>query len=361
MSLSLAGVCRGSALVLLHGIRPAGVKNGICTPVLVFSRLSLTLCNHYSSSKARLGLSRHVASRLRWANEKYEKFLQRRFPRFYVLYHTFMTGFRLLFQNAKEVRIIKTKMISNNVKFQNLSYREMETLRQFRRDMIKAIPLVLISVPPFANYLVFVLMYFFPRQLLIRHFWTPRQQVEFQRIYHSRRAENHVAILTGLTKTVPAVGDSRLQSRLLDLCNKVQSGAQPSVPEIQAVKGLFSGPPLGMKRLDADHMRLLCPLFFLTPWLPAFAVSHRLRGQALELLQLDRALHRLGVHELSESELRQACYLRGVDSSRLSVAECQDWLIQWLKLSNQLKESETSLLLHSMVLLSANYPKPFYL
>nr|XP_023690770.1 LETM1 domain-containing protein 1 isoform X2 [Paramormyrops kingsleyae] len=272
-----------------------------------------------------------------------------------------MTGFRLLFQNAKEVRIIKTKMISNNVKFQNLSYREMETLRQFRRDMIKAIPLVLISVPPFANYLVFVLMYFFPRQLLIRHFWTPRQQVEFQRIYHSRRAENHVAILTGLTKTVPAVGDSRLQSRLLDLCNKVQSGAQPSVPEIQAVKGLFSGPPLGMKRLDADHMRLLCPLFFLTPWLPAFAVSHRLRGQALELLQLDRALHRLGVHELSESELRQACYLRGVDSSRLSVAECQDWLIQWLKLSNQLKESETSLLLHSMVLLSANYPKPFYL
>lgn len=29
---------------------------------------------------------------------------------------------------------------------------------QFRRDVIKAIPLVVISIPPFANYLVFVLM-----------------------------------------------------------------------------------------------------------------------------------------------------------------------------------------------------------
>ncbi|KAK6308282.1 hypothetical protein J4Q44_G00215530 [Coregonus suidteri] len=64
--------------------------------------------------------------------------------------------------------------------------------------MIKAIPLLLISVPPFANYLVFVLMYLFPRQLLIHHFWTTQQQTEFQGVNHSHRAQHHWAALKGL-------------------------------------------------------------------------------------------------------------------------------------------------------------------
>uniref|UniRef100_A0A8C9SGD5 LETM1 domain containing 1 n=1 Tax=Scleropages formosus TaxID=113540 RepID=A0A8C9SGD5_SCLFO len=299
-----------------------------------------------------------LLSRLQWANQKYEKFLQRRFPRFYILYHTFMTGFRLLLKDAKEVRVIKTKMITGKVQFHELSYREMEKLRQFRRDMIKAIPLVLISIPPFANYLVFVLMYLFPRQLLIRHFWTPQQQVEFQGIYHACRAQKYASILKGLMKAVPDINDRQLQSKLLDLCNKVQSGTHPHVLEIQSVRSLFSGLPLGLKRLSVDHMRLLCSLFFLTSHLPAFFISRRLNSHALELLQLDRSLSRLGVNQLNEPELRQACYLRGVNSAKLSTNECQRWLHQWIQLSSKLKESEASLLLHSMVLLSSNYPKP---
>ena len=33
-----------------------------------------------------------MASSLNWANEKYERFLKRRFPRFYILHHTLITG-----------------------------------------------------------------------------------------------------------------------------------------------------------------------------------------------------------------------------------------------------------------------------
>ncbi|KAL4623701.1 LETM1 domain-containing protein 1 [Arapaima gigas] len=357
MSLSWTAVCRSRTLLVLYGIRPVGLERRPYGAALVRKNVSLTLCKHYSSSKARPGLARRVLSSLQWTNKKYEQFLQRRFPRFYILYHTFMTGFQLLWKDAKEVRVIKTKMIIHNVKFHRLSYHEMEKLRQFRRDMIKAIPLVLISIPPFANYLVFVLMYLFPRQLLIRHFWTPQQQVEFQGIYHARRAKNYFPILKRLSRAVPDVRDRQLQSQLLDLCNKVQNGAHPLVLEIQAVRRLFSGPPLGLRRLRVDHMRLLCSLFFLTPRLPAALVSHRLNSHALELLQLDRSLDRLGVHHLSELELRQACYLRGVNSAHLSTNQCRQWLQQWLQLSLQLKESEASLLLHCMVLLSANYAK----
>ncbi|AWP10204.1 putative LETM1 domain-containing protein 1 [Scophthalmus maximus] len=318
--------------------------------------LRLLLCRLYSSSKARRGVGRYISSSLKWANNKYEGFLKRRFPRFYQLYHTFVEGFKLLLRDSKDVQRIKTKMFSDGVKFQDLPYREMEKLRQFRRDVVKAVPLVVISIPPFANYLVFVLMYFFPRQLLIPHFWTPRQQVEFRALYNSQRARHHRPVLRGLEHTSHQVKDVQLQRRLNDLCAKVQSGANPNVSEILAVRSLFSGPPLGIKRMSVDHMRHVSPLLFLTPRLPGFLIGRRLNSHALELLQLDRALGRLGPHQLSDSELRQACYARGLNSDGLGVDQCRDWLSQWLQLSSTLKDSEVSLLLHSIVFLSANYP-----
>nr|XP_023861292.1 LETM1 domain-containing protein 1 isoform X2 [Salvelinus alpinus] len=349
MALSCAAVCR-RFFVDLYGIRTNRVTV-IYSSFAATSGARLPLYRHYSSPKSRLGIGLQIVSRLQGANAKYEQFLQRYFPRFYVLYHTFT-------KDAKEVTVIKTRMLTNSVEVQDLPYRDMEKLRQFRRDMIKAIPLLLISIPPFANYLVFVLMYLFPRQLLIRHFWTPQQQTEFQGLNHSHRAQHHWAVLKGLESAGSHVKDGRLKISLLDLCNKVQSGVHPNISDIQAIRGLFSGAPLSIKRINANQMRQLCPLFFLTPRLPTPMIGTRLNSHAIELLQLDRALSRHGLHQLDDSELRQACYVRGLDSGSLSINQCQEWLSQWLQFSSHLKGSEVSLLVHSMVLLSANYPKP---
>ncbi|KAM7405154.1 hypothetical protein PAMP_012438 [Pampus punctatissimus] len=356
MALSCSSLCSHLSLIRLCGLRTNRITNGLYSPC-VSRQPRLSLCRHYSSSKVRRGIGRYVASRLQWANTKYESFLERRFPRFHQLYQTFVKGFKLLFHDAKDVRRIKAKMNRDRLQIQDLPYREMEKLRQFRRDLIKAIPLVIISIPPFANYLVFVLMYFFPRQLLLPHFWTPRQQVEFRGVYHSHRLQQHQPVLEGLKYVSGQVKDGQLQSRLKDLCTKVQSGKSPQVSEILAVRRLFSGPPLGMKRMRVSHMRHISPLLFLTPRLPGFLIGQRLNSHALELLQLDRALSRLGAHQLSDSELRHACYVRGLNSDSLGTNQCQEWLSQWLQVSSSLKDSEVSLLLHSIVFLSANYPK----
>lgn len=53
------------------------------------------------------------------------------------------------------------------------------------------------------------------------------------------------------------------------------------------------------------NQRHISHLLFLTPRLPGFLIRRRLNRHALELLQLDRALSRLGMHQLSDSELRQ--------------------------------------------------------
>ncbi|XP_057897995.1 protein OS-9 [Melospiza georgiana] len=104
--------------------------------------------------------------------------------------------------------------------------------------------------------------------------------------------------------------------------------------------------------------RALSRVLFLTPHLPAFVLRRRLRSHVLEIRQLDRALLRLGLGQLSEEELRAACYLRGLNSTPLGRAQCQAWLEQWLRLSCQLQASEASLLAHSMVLLALEPCQP---
>lgn len=354
MALSSSNLCTRLSLVRLCGLRTSRTTNGLYSPY-VSCQTRLSLSRQYSSSKVRRGIGQYVASRLQSVNAKYEGFLKRRFPRFYQLYHTFVEGFKLLLRDANEVRRIKVKIHTDRLQYQDLPYRDMEKLRQFRKDVIKAIPLVIISIPPFANYLVFVLMYFFPRQLLIPHFWTPQQQVTFRRMYNSLRAQHYLPVLKGLEYTSLKVKDGQLQSHLKDLCTQVQNGANPKVSEILAVRSLFSRPPLDIKRMRTEQMRHLSQLLFLTPHLPGFLIGRRLNSHALELLQLDRALSRLGPHQLSDSELRQACFVRGLDSDSLGINQCREWLSQWLQVSLSLKDSEVSLLLHTIVFLSANY------
>ncbi|XP_029450808.1 LETM1 domain-containing protein 1 [Rhinatrema bivittatum] len=296
-----------------------------------------------------------ILSRVKYVNEKYKTFLERNFPRFYSLYSIFTKGFRLLISDGKEIRKIREKMSHQGLMFYQLPYREIEKLRQFRRDIIKAAPVVLLSIPPFANYLVFVLMYFFPRQLLIRHFWTAEQQVEFLDVYHAMRVEAYPEVLAGLQQAVPQLSDQHLQKQMLQLCTKVQRGSHPEVAELKGISEAFSGPPLGLKYLKKHKMKALSRVLFLTTHLPTFFLRRRLWSHTFELQKLDIALLKLGVSELSDEELKTACYIRGLNSTHLTAAECRKWLTQWLQLSSRLKDSEASLLLFSLVLLSTNY------
>nr|XP_060618795.1 LETM1 domain-containing protein 1 [Anolis sagrei ordinatus] len=296
-----------------------------------------------------------LVSKAKRINDKYERFLERTFPRFYKLYSTFLKGFRIFFLEVKEIRRIKEKMSHKNIQFHQLPYREMERLRQFRRDVIKAIPVGILSLPPFANYLVLLLMYLFPRQLLIRHFWTPEQQAEFLNTYHNIRKEAYPEVLDGLQHLSHTLDDAHLRKQMLDLCKKVQEGSHPDIKELRAVRTLFVGHPFGIQKLRVQQVKVLSRVLFLTPRLPSFFLRSRLRSHVLELYHLDHAMLKLGVRELTDEEVQMACYIRGLNSVHLSPAACRLWLDQWLALSCSLKGVEASLLAHGMVLLSTNF------
>ncbi|KAM7079918.1 LETM1 domain-containing protein 1 [Ciconia maguari] len=356
MALSRAG-CRGPLWRLGPGPGPAAGlsrSRGLLEPRPGRAAPRSPVCCLSTKAGSRSVLAALV-SKAKRINGRYERFLERTFPRFYVLYATFTKGIQALFLEVKEIRKIKSKMSHQRLSVQQLPYREMERLRQFRRDVIKAIPIGVIAIPPFANFLVIVLMYFFPRQLLIRYFWTPNQQVEFLDAYDAIRRDSYPDVVESLALAARSLPEPQLQKRLQELCAEVQRGSQPRVAELYAVRSLFSGSPLGLNKLQVSHVKALSQVLFLTTHLPAFFLRHRLRSHVLEIRHLDRAMLRLGLGQLSEEELKAACYLRGLNSTHLGMSECRAWLEQWLGLSCKLQASEASLLANSMVLLSLNY------
>ncbi|KAK2514467.1 hypothetical protein Q9966_015708 [Columba livia] len=248
-------------------------------------------------------------------------------------------------------------MSRQRLSVQQLPYRDMERLRQFRRDLLKVLPVLVLAIPPFANFLVLILMYLFPRQLLIRHFWTSPQRRQFRELEDAARRSAYGAVLADLALAAPALPDPRLREPLRQLCAQVQGGSQPRVSQLCDLRGGFSAPPLALETLRGPHARALSRALLLTPLLPLPLLRRRLRSHVLELRALDRALLRLGLEQLHPHELRAACYLRGLNPARLEPPECRAWLERWLRLSGQLAASEASLLAHSTVLLALNHQR----
>ncbi|XP_069347518.1 LETM1 domain-containing protein 1 isoform X10 [Eulemur rufifrons] len=146
-----------------------------------------------------------------------------------------------------------------------------------------------------------------------------------------------------------------LQWHLSEMCTKIQRGIHPAIHDILALRKCFCNHPLGMNQLQALHMKALSRAMLLTPYLPPPLLRHRLKARTTVIYQLDRALAKLGVAQLTAQEVKSACYLRGLNSTHIAEDRCRTWLGEWLQISCTLKEAELSLLLHNVVLLSTNY------
>lgn len=110
-----------------------------------------------------------------------------------------------------------------------------------------------------------------------------------------------------------------------------------------------------MDQLRAFQMKALSRAMLLTPYLPSLLLRHRLKSHTTVIHQLDKALVKLGIAQLTAQEVKSACYLRGLNSTHIAEERCRTWLGEWLQISCSLKEAELSLLLHNVVLLSTNY------
>ncbi|NP_001338254.1 LETM1 domain-containing protein 1 isoform X6 [Gorilla gorilla gorilla] len=143
--------------------------------------------------------------------------------------------------------------------------------------------------------------------------------------------------------------------QLPGLLANIQRGTHPAIHDILALRECFSNHPLGMNQLQALHVKALSRAMLLTSYLPPPLLRHRLKTHTTVIHQLDKALAKLGIGQLTAQEVKSACYLRGLNSTHIGEDRCRTWLGEWLQISCSLKEAELSLLLHNVVLLSTNY------
>ncbi|XP_055150836.1 LETM1 domain-containing protein 1 isoform X17 [Symphalangus syndactylus] len=147
----------------------------------------------------------------------------------------------------------------------------------------------------------------------------------------------------------------QLPYREMEHLRQIQRGTHPAIHDILALRECFSNHPLGMNQLQALHVKALSRAMLLTSYLPPPLLRHRLKTHTTVIHQLDQALAKLGIGQLTTQEVKSACYLRGLNSTHIGEDRCRTWLGEWLQISCSLKEAELSLLLHNVVLLSTNY------
>lgn len=84
---------------------------------------------------------------------------------------------------------------------------------------------------------------------------------------------------------------------------------------------------------------------------------HSLYEHAFVVHYMDLAIIREGgVHNMNTTDLRKACYIRGLNPNNLSDSELIDWLRDWIKISTSITSEQLTLYLHLPIFLAYNHP-----
>lgn len=284
--------------------------------------------------------------------KNYEETLNKNFPKTMLLYRVFRNGTKAFFSDLRRYLSVLKKQNLDGLN--NITMEEIQLTYTMPKDLLKISPVILISMLPFTNYVIFPLAYYFPRQLLTYHFWTPDQRVNFmildhkQRFKYSRTLFHHMKVLSDY------VDNTYLKNKWSGIISCLDSGGHPTVESVIFCSNLFATIPYSLEVLEVKHMRALLRIHGLSIWRPF--KKQRLRERGMLLRKMDGAIVRDGgVINISEKSLSWALSFRGLNPVNMSVPNMRNWLEKWIMLSSSIDESKLSLLLHGPIILAYNH------
>ncbi|XP_025016555.1 LETM1 domain-containing protein 1 [Tetranychus urticae] len=290
----------------------------------------------------------------------YEDVLSKRFPKAFEVYQVFTVGTRALYTDTVEyLRISRELSYGKDVR--SLSYQELLVYYQTPKDLLKVAPTLLVSAAPFANYVVFPLALYFPKQLLSQHFWSKEIRFNYQlektkkRLKHNRPIFRYLQFkLSSIPKQLSNSPDIDFKEQCKLIYDKLGSGTHPTVEELLKVSPVFDQQPYGLLHLSKSHLSHLCKMHGITS-LPRKVP--RLVNYCGLVHELDLAILRLGGSaKLSDNDLKLAANMRGLNPFGCSREELTNWLDNWLYISKALNGTCPSLLLHCPIFLGYNQP-----
>ncbi|XP_054001605.1 LETM1 domain-containing protein 1 [Hylaeus anthracinus] len=284
--------------------------------------------------------------------------LERNFPWTVKMYRVFSIGTKdFVIEMKRYLSILKKQNIDG---IRNLTLEELQLNYTMRKDLIRICPFILISAIPFTTYVTFPLAYYFPRHILTSHYWTPQQKIDFMLLDHKRRLKHNKPLFRCMQAELVKIKNQTLKTKWNDIIACLGSGTHPRVNDIIACSELFSGPPYSLKNLRRRHVKELLAIHDISSWTPFKKQKLKARGMLIQ--QMDQAIQREGgITKLSNDSIYWALSFRGINPTNMSVESMQNWLDQWIVLSNAVNENNLSLLLHGPILLAYNYPSNWIL
>jgi hypothetical protein len=193
-----------------------------------------------------------------------------------------------------------------------------------------------------------------PRTFLCHHFWSLEQKVDFALEDHSKNLRSYRPVFRHLQNKVTAIEDFRLREDCDKLFGKIGSGHHATVEEVLSVRRAFEGKPFGIEHLTSRHLGQLCGMYGRSKF---FGRSARMYQHAGILHDCDLALDRSGgPSTLTSTELRDACFWRGLNPLNTHQDDLVHFLDDWIAISKSLDSASLSLLLHAPLFLVYNNP-----
>ncbi|CAB3410599.1 unnamed protein product [Caenorhabditis bovis] len=231
---------------------------------------------------------------------KYEEFIGR-WPKALALHRTVMEGSRWCFWDVKTFWRTKRALMNGEKKLTDLNLHELETLVQSGGELLKMLALLVIIQIPGPGDILILMLIFFPRIVLTRHFWSDAQRREF----FDRDIKK---ALTSGEKLVEKIGN----------------------PNITVEKQLKK-----YEEMDPTQKFFMLGLQSMYP-LPL--ARRRLEKRQEALRALDAAMPQY-IDELNERQLVFHCYIRKIEIVTKNAEEMKNELRKYLKITSRLSNT----------------------
>lgn len=292
--------------------------------------------------------------------KNYETKVELRFPAAIKVYRVFKIGIQDLFTDMKQfVRIIR-KINAHAKNLECLTRKELEIYCRMPKDMVRVAPVLILSTLPFANYVIFPLAYFFPRNLLSSHFWSLQQRTQFAVLEQKHKLKYYKPVFRCLQAKLHLLKENPLYPYWTSCVALLGSGLHPTPENVAQCVHLFGHKQLyNIDKIGSNHVRYLRKMHHVDGlWRSRKKLYERAR-----LIQLmDRAiLKEGGVSSLSHDDVRMACFFRGLNPTNMNADETVSWLTEWLKQTAHTPKDCSSFILHLPILMAYNHPSNWVL
>ncbi|CAD5115706.1 DgyrCDS4651 [Dimorphilus gyrociliatus] len=274
---------------------------------------------------------------------KFEQTLENKYPKAHKIFLFFRQGVKDFFADTKMHYKVTTDLWKGRSP-KTFTWRELENYRTHLYDIMKSAPALVIFAAP-GGYALLPIVYFFPRQLLCKHFWTEEQREKFGLYYFNHRIKHYPNIMHYMEQHSKDIKKEDLKLKFNNLLQQIQGGKNGTIEDLLAIERLFVNRPFALgflSKVHRIHYWHIAKSWSFSTWRKSKLI------QDIQLIHyIDLALDKENLNELTNDDLKTLCFSRGLCPVEVDRDTLVNYLEEWIKLSKNIN----GILIHIIICL----------